>query len=113
MNNPVYIAQLVGTISIFFLFCIKFWIAISPKSTKRTLRIAVLWTTIYIFFLFILRLFSLIHLGTQDQLRIVSGYAALIPLVAVIIHLFLQKKLDEEVKEYGSKRPNPFIGGKI
>ena len=99
MNTMVQVAQVVGTIAIFFLFCIKFWLAINPTTTRKTLRVAILWTTVYIFFLFILRLFSLIHIGTIDQLRIVSSYASLIPLVAVIIHLVLEKKIDKEVEE--------------
>ena len=92
-------AQIVGTIAIFLLFCIKFWLAISPTTTKKTLRVAILWTTIYIFFLFVIRFFSLLHIGTLDQLRIISGYTSLIPLTAITVHLFLQKKMDKGVGE--------------
>jgi hypothetical protein len=93
MNNLVSIAQVTGTVAIFLLFCIKFYIAISPKSTNRLLRIAILWTTVYIFFLFTLRLLSLFNIGTIDQLRIISGFAALIPLIAIIVHVWLSRKI--------------------
>ena len=97
--NIVYLAQLTGVVAIFLLFSLKFWIAISPNSSKKTLRVAILWTSIYIFFLFVLRLLSLFNIGTLDQLRVISGFTSLIPLLAVVIQLFLNKKLDEEVKE--------------
>ena len=97
--NIVWLAQLIGTLSIFVLFCLKFWIAVNPNTTKKTLRIAILWTSIYVFFLFVLRLLSLFNLGTQDQRIIISGLTSLIPLTAVIVQLFIQKKLDEELEK--------------
>lgn len=96
MIHLVFIAQMTGVISVFLLFCLIFWLAIAPKTTKRTLRVAILWTTIYFFFLFVLRLLSLLHIGTIDQLRIISGFTSIIPLVAVVVQLFLEKKLDEK-----------------
>lgn len=93
--NIVLITQIIGAITIFILFCLDFWIAINPSSTKKTLQISMLWTSIYFFFLFILRVLNLFHLGTLDQLRIISGVTSFIPLIAVVAQLFLQKKLDE------------------
>ncbi len=91
-------AQIIGTISIFILFCFKLWIAINPLSSRHLLRMAILWTTVYIFFLFILRLLSLFNIGTLDGLRVVSGFSALIPLVAVMIHLYLDRKLERTIE---------------
>lgn len=94
--NIVLIAQIVGVASIFLLFVLKFWIAIDKRSSNQTLRTAILWTSIYIFFLFILRIFSIFNLATQDQLRVVGGFTSIIPLIAVICQLFLQKKMTDE-----------------
>lgn len=96
MNNIVYMAQVTGTIAIFIFFCLMFWISINPNSTKKTSKVANFWASIYVFFLFILRLLNIHHLGTIDQLRIISGFTTLIPLIAVIVNLFLQKKMEED-----------------
>lgn len=85
-------AQITGTVAIFFLFCIKLYIVANPIAWAKSGRVASLWTIIYIFFLFILRLINLQGTADMDALRIVSGYSAIIPLVAVIAHLFLFKQ---------------------
>lgn len=95
----VQIAQSIGVVSILLLFGIKFFIVIHTPSWQKTGRVAMLWTTIYVFFLFILRVLSAYDLATLDQLRIISGFSSLIPLIAVITHLFFIKKLDEDLKE--------------
>ena len=92
--NIVQISQIVGVVAIFLLFSIKFYIAINKKFSAETLRAAILWTTMYIFFLFILRLFSLLHIGTLDQLRVISGLSSVIPLLGVISQLYLNRKLN-------------------
>ncbi len=97
--NIVFYAQATGTVAIFLLYCLLFWLSIMPTTTKRILRTAILWTTTYIFFLFVLRALNLLHLGTLDQLRIISGFSSVIPLLAIIVHLFLEKKINEEVKK--------------
>lgn len=93
MNNIVYIAQVTGTISILILFCLEFYLSVHEKSFQKSGRIALLWTSIYVFFLLVLRILSLLHIGTMDQLRIISGFAALTPTLTLIIHLFLIKKI--------------------
>lgn len=89
----VHISQIVGTAAIFILFCINFYIGIHEESFQRTGKVAILWTTIYFFFLFALRLFSLLGVGTMDELRVISGFASMIPLLAIVSHLFIFKKL--------------------
>lgn len=96
--NIVKIAQTVGVVSILVLFILKFFIVVHTPSWKKSGRVAMLWTTIYVFFLFILRVLSTYNLASLEQLRIISGFSSLIPLLAVIIHLFFKKKLDSEVK---------------
>lgn len=89
MGNTVYIAQIVGTISVLLLFVIKLVIVSNPILWAKSGRIASLWTIIYVFFLFVLRIFSLFHLADIDSLRLISGYSSLLPLLGVISHLFL------------------------
>lgn len=93
----VLIAQIIGTASIFILFCINLFIISSETHFQRAGRVSILWITIYGFFLFVVRIFSLLGIATTDQLRIISGISALIPLVMVIIHLFLIKKIESPI----------------
>jgi len=95
MNDIVLIAQVTGTISIFILFCLEFYMGVHEKSFQKSGRVALLWTSIYIFFLFILRVFTIFNIGTLDQLRIISGFSALIPTFMVTVHLFLLKKITQ------------------
>ncbi len=95
------ISRLIGTVSLFLLFAIKFYIAIRWTRFYRTGRIAILWTSMYIFFLFILRLLAAFNWGTIDSRTIIAGYSSLIPLLAVIIHLFLDRKIDQDAEELG------------
>lgn len=97
--NIVDLAQIVGIISIFIIFCLKFYIAVVPSAFVRAGRAAILWFTIYVFFLFILRLFFILHIGTPDGLRIVSGFATLIPLLGIVFHLFIAKKVENATTE--------------
>lgn len=93
--NILIISQIIGTIAVFFLFIIQFWMSINETSFQKSGRVILLWTSTYIFFLFVLRVFTLFKIATLDDLRIVSGFSALIPLVAVIIHLLIVKKIEE------------------
>ncbi len=93
--NIIYISQIIGTVSIFLLFVLNFYIAVNDKHFLRVGRVAILWTSIYVFFLFVLRLSNLLGIGTQDQLRVISGFSSLIPLLAVLSHLFLNKKIEQ------------------
>lgn len=74
---------------------LNLWIGVSAEAYWKSGRVALLWTTIYVLFLFALRAMSLFEVGTQFQLRIISGYSSLIPLLGVSYHLFLVKKLRE------------------
>lgn len=89
----IYYSRLVGTIAIFLLYSIMFYIGLKVSLFRKVGRVAILWTTFYIFELFFLRLLSLIHIGTLDELTIISGFSALIPLIAVIIHIWLVRKV--------------------
>ncbi len=93
------LAQITGIVTIFLFACLSLNIAIVYKTYERAGRIALLWISIYILFLFLLRLFSLIGIGTVEQLRIVSGFSSLISLVALLIHLFMVRKIEEKVIE--------------
>lgn len=94
--NIVTIAQITGVITIFLLFCLKFYIAVSPKSSTKLLRVAILWTSIYIFFLFIIRAISLSGIATLDQLRVISGFASVIPFLAVLAQLWLDSRIEKD-----------------
>lgn len=87
-------SQIVGTAAIFLLFVIKFYIAVTLKHFLRSGRVAILWTTIYVFFLFVLRLLGLFGIGSIDDLRIISGFSAIIPLIGVLSHLYLSRNMD-------------------
>lgn len=93
----VELAQIVGTVTILLLFCLNFYIAIHARSYFKSGRVALLWTTIYVLFLFIVRFLSLLDIGTTNQLRIISGFTSLIPFLAVSIHLWLYRKIDEKI----------------
>lgn len=92
--NVETVAQIVGVVSIFLLFALKTYIVSSNQRFMRIGRPAMLWTIVYIYFLFFIRLLSLIGIGTLSSLRIISGFASVIPLLGVLYHLFLQAKED-------------------
>lgn len=92
----VLVANIVGTVSIFLLFVMKFFIAINNHLFRKSGRVAILWTTIYVFFLFMLGLVRLLNIASQDELRIISGFTSVIPLIGVATHLFLNKKIEED-----------------
>ena len=94
----VTIAQLTGTLAVFILFCLKFWIAINPNTTKKTLRIAILWTAIWVFFFFVILLLALLNIGTREQRILAINFTLPIPLIAVITQLYLQKRMDKELE---------------
>ncbi len=105
MTN-VQIAQLVGLASALLLFALDGFIVIHSPSWRKTGRIASLWIVIYIFFLTVLRVISYYNLATMEQLRIISGWSTLIPLLAVVSHLFLAKKIIDGEKEIKAKFDN-------
>lgn len=90
--NIVYTAQIIGIVSVFLLFCLKLYIISTPQAWVKSGRAADLWTSIYVFFLFALRAIQFTGLTTTDELRIISGFTAVIPLAGVIAHLFLLKQ---------------------
>lgn len=94
--NIILLAQIIGTLSLLLLFCINFYIGIDIELFYKAGRVAILWTTIFIFFLFFLRLLSLLHIGTMQQLQIISGFTSPIPLIAVIVQLYLTSKLKKD-----------------
>jgi len=98
------IAQIVGIIAFSIIIILKTIIAITIKKWKisierkiNVLTAIILWVMIYFIFLLILRVFAFFSIGTVEQLRIISGFATVIPLIAVIYQLYLEKKMDEEV----------------
>lgn len=95
MRNIVEVAGVVSVISIFLLFCLQFFISVHLPSFKKSGRIALFWSAIYILFLFSLRLFQFTNLATADQLRVLAGFSSLIPLLAVVIHLWFYNKLED------------------
>lgn len=100
-------AQIIGTISILLLFCIKFYIAITIGGSKalsaeqkvKHLIALILWTALYFLSLSVLRLFLLLGIGTIEQLRIVGGFSAVIPLGGVVFNLWIVRKLDGTQKD--------------
>lgn len=96
MNNAAYVAQWVGTISILALFIIKLIIVSNNKAWAKSGRVAVLWTTMYVFFLFVLRLVSITGAATTEELRIISGFSAVLPLLGVGSHLLLAESNEED-----------------
>lgn len=91
--NIVQISQIIGVVSILLLYLIDFYIVIHQPSFRKTGRIALFWTSVYVLFLFVLRAIQLTGIATQDVLRILAGLSTLIPLIAVVAHLWLNKKV--------------------
>lgn len=94
MTDLVKLAQYIGVVSILVLFLFNFYIAVHIVSFRKSGRVALLWTTIYVLFLFCLRVIQLMNIATSEQLRIISGFTAVIPLVGVAYHLFLVRKIE-------------------
>lgn len=82
-------AQVVGIVAFTLLILVKLYILSNPKAWAKSGRVAALWTVVYFLFLYVVRGLSLLNLGTRDELRIVSGYATVLPLLGVLVHLFL------------------------
>ena len=82
-------AQLVGLVSFTLLILLEIYILINPKAWAKSGRVAMLWIIVYFLFLYVIRGLSFLHIGTIDDLRAISGYATVIPLLGVIIHLFI------------------------
>lgn len=99
MNNLEEIAQTIGLVSIFLIFILKLYIAVVPSAFLRAGRAAILWFTIYVFFLFTIRFLSYFELATLTDLRIISGFSTLIPLIAIILHLFLGKRVEKSTEK--------------
>jgi hypothetical protein len=84
--------QIIGTISLLLLFFIQFYMGINKSVFQKAGQTTLLWTSIYIFFLVFLRLLTLVHIGTTEQLRIISGFTSIIPLFFTLIQLFFTRK---------------------
>lgn len=94
--NISQIAQLVGAIALLVFFAIDFVIVIIPRLFDKFGRTASLWLLIYIFIILMVRVLSLIGAATLDQLRVISGFSALIPLVAVVVNLIFVKYTEKD-----------------
>lgn len=94
--NILLISQYVGVISILLLFLIKFYIAVDKQAFQKAGRVAILWTSIYVFFLFVLRLIQITNIANSNQLRIISGFTTIIPLIATVIQLWFN---NNEIKK--------------
>lgn len=105
--------RIIAIVSLLLLYAIKFYLTVTTKipltpefKKLRVLRTASFWMSIYVLFLAILFTFSLLQIGTMQQRQIASAVGAIIPLVAVLTHLYLEKKIDESAvirdKYYGS-----------
>lgn len=92
-------AQLIGVVSIFLIFSLDACIAILTKLYIRCGRAALLWTAVYVLFLFFLRACAYLGIGTIEELRVLSGFSSLIPLLALLLHLYLARKIDDNNKE--------------
>jgi hypothetical protein len=93
------IAQITGIISLLLLFMTKFILVVSDDTGPSPLKTGVLWTSLYIFFLFVLRVCSYFDVGTMEQLRVISGFSSVIPITAVLVHLYLSRRVDKHVEE--------------
>lgn len=91
--NILLIIQIIGVLSIFLLFALIFFMALNKKVSSQSLRTVMLWTAIYIFFLFVLRFMLFLHIGTREQLTLISNLTSPIPIIIVLIQLFLEKKM--------------------
>lgn len=97
MINHVFIAQVVGTLALYLLFGIKFWLVVNPNSSNYVFRRAVLWFLIWLFAYNVLRSLTLFHIGTTDQRTIAAGWSAVVPLVGTLVHMYLDRKMKKEL----------------
>ncbi len=86
-------AQIVGIVSFSLILLIKLYILMSPKAWAKSGRAVALWILVYFFFLYALRLLAFFKIGAMDDLRIVSGFATVIPLAGIIAHVFLLRSM--------------------
>jgi hypothetical protein len=94
MDN-LQLARIVGFISLLLAFIIKGIILARQKWWLRYGRAAGVWMLLYIYFLIILRGVSLFNWATRDQLTIISGYAGIIPLVGIVLHILIRGREDK------------------
>ncbi len=91
--NIVQIAQITGIVSFLILITIKLYIVSDSKRFIRSGKTAMAWTLIYFYFLIVLRILAFFNVGTLEQLRIVSGFSTLIPLLMVLFELLKKRKV--------------------
>ncbi len=90
--NEVKIAQLVGIIAFVGFMVIMTIVLAHAREWVKYGRIIAAWLIIYLWFLLLLRIFSFFTIGTREQLTIVSGFATVIPLAAILFNIFLVKR---------------------
>lgn len=79
----VKIAGYIGFIAVLLLFFIQFFVAIKPNLFVKFGQIVSFWISTYILTLFIIRLLDIFNLVNPDGLRVVSGFATVIPLIGL------------------------------
>lgn len=112
--NIVEAAQITGIISILLLLFVQLYTAITIKAginldTRNvvpglmkvidTLVALIVWACTYWLFLGVLRAFAFYQLFTTEQLRIISGFTTVIPLVACLCHIALLKKFNRDMEK--------------
>lgn len=99
--NLTNISIWVGTLSFFGFYFVCFYMCLYRKSFLKSGRVGLLWASIFIFFLGILRIVSIFNLIPPSTLRIISGFSATIPLISILMHLYLNRKIEEGEGESG------------
>lgn len=94
MNN-VEIARIIGTFALILCFLIEGLILSHENIWKKYGRASGIWIVVYVYFLIALRVMLIFHWGTQNQLSIVSGWTAIIPLVGIILHMIFRGREDK------------------
>lgn len=93
--NDVHTARVIGTISLMITVVLKGFILARQRLWLRYGRAAGIWLILYIYFLIVIRIFSIFELASRDQLTIISGYAAIIPLFGILLHILIRGREDK------------------
>src|SRR6266852_1028943 len=88
-----------GSIILFILFIVNFLIAVIPSWFQRSGKIATLWTSLFVFFLFINQGIFALGLISQHNVRIVNIIALSIVLFSIVLHLFINRKIDSTIQK--------------
>lgn len=91
----VQIFQIIAVVCSLLFFTLNVVIAINTRYFRKSGRVALMWSGLYMLYLSIVRLVSYLGIASIDELRVITAFSSLIPLLSTLIHLFVIKPVVE------------------